>query len=194
MSILRRTGVKKIFGFVVIIFFMSWGLAFGDYSITFVSNDNSLNASATLITASNGPGPLTVTGGSITGTFGYATLYPGASGTGYTYSPAGVFIYDNQLSPGSSQPLTLYGLLFTTGTYGNADYKEINLWANSTAINDYSYVQWTQGTGYSDYTTPGLRGTSRVTPASSTVPVPGAILLFAPGLAGIALLRKRNKE
>lgn len=188
--------MKKIFGLVLVVFFMSWGQAFADYSysLTFISNDNSLNASATVFTASNGPGPLTVTGGFIEGSFGYATLYPGASGTGYTYSPAGVFIYDNQLSPGSSQPLTLYGLLFTTGTPGNSDYKEINLWANSTAKNDYSYVQWTQATGYSDYNSPGLRGTSDVAPTPSTVPIPGAILLFAPGLAGIALLRRRNKE
>ena len=188
--------MKKIFGFVFIMFFMSWGQAFADYSypITFISNDGSLNASVTVTTASDGSGPLTVTGGFITGSFGYATLYAGASGTGYTYSPAGVFIYDNQLSPGSSQPLTLYGLLFTTGTLGNSDYKEINLWANSTAQNDYSLVQWTQAAGYSDYTSPDLRGTSDVGPASSTVPIPGAILLFAPGLAGIALLRKRNKE
>jgi hypothetical protein len=188
--------MKRVFGFVVIVFFMTWGQAFADYSysLAFISNDQSLNASATVTTASNGPGPLTVTGGFITGSFGYATLFPGASGTGYSYSPAGVFIYDNQLFPGSSQPLTLYGLLFTTGTLGNSDYKEINLWANSTANNDYSYVKWTQATGYSDYTSPNLRGTSDVTPAASAVPIPGAILLFAPGLAGIALLRRRNKE
>ena len=188
--------MKKVFCFVVIMFFMSWSQAFADfsYSLTFLSNDKSLHADATLITTSNGTGPLKVTGGSITGSFGYATLYPGASGTGYTYSPAGVFIYDNQLYPGSSQPLTLYGLLFTTGTRGNADYKEINLWGNSAAKNDYSLVQWTQTTGYSDYTSPNLRGTSDITPAASTVPIPGAILLFAPGLAGIALLRRRNKE
>jgi len=181
--------MKRIFGLVVVMFFMTWGQAFADYSysLSFLSNDKSINASATVTTASNGPGPLLVTGGFITGSFGYATLYPGASGTGYTYSPAGVFIYDNQLSPGSSQPLTLYGLLFTTGNISDYDYKEINLWSNSTAANDFSYVQWTQAKGYSDYTSPNLRGTT-------TVPIPGAILLFAPGLAGIALQRRRNKQ
>ena len=186
--------MKKLFGFVAIMLLMSWSQAFADYTITFTSNDNSLNATATLITTTNGSGPLLVTGGYIKGSFGDATLYPGASGSGYTYSPAGVFIYDNQLSLGSSQPLTLYGLLFTTGTPGSSDYKEINLWSNSPAANDYSYVQWTQATGYSDYTSPDLRGTSGITPAPSAAPIPGAILLFAPGLAGIALLRRRNKQ
>jgi hypothetical protein len=185
--------MKRVFGLVMIMLFMSWSQAFADYSysVTFISNDKSLNASATLITASNGPGPLTVTGGFITGSFGNAALYPGA---GISYSPAGVFIYDNQLSPGSLQPLTLYGLLFTAGTLGSSDYKEINLWGNSTAKNDYSLVQWTQAAGYSDYTSLNLRGTSDVTPVPSTVPIPGAILLFAPGLVGIALLRRRNRE
>lgn len=187
--------MKRVFGFVVIMFFMSWSQSFADYSysLTFLSNDKTLNATATVFTASNGPGPLTVTGGFITGTFGDATLYPDAVSSGYLTSQSGRFLYDNQLSPGSSQPLTYYGLLFTAGTFGNSDYKEINLWANSTATNDYSYVQWTQATGYSDYNSPSLRGTSAVAPAPSTVPIPGAILLFAPGLAGIAFLRRRNK-
>ena len=55
-------------------------------------------------------------------------------------SPAGVFIYDNQLYPGSSQPsFTLYGLLFTTGTLGTSDYKEINLYSDGAAQNDYHW-------------------------------------------------------
>jgi hypothetical protein len=78
-------------------------------------------------------------------------------------------------------------LLFTTGTYGNPDYIEINLWGNSAAKDDYSLVRWTQAKGYSDYTSFDSKGTA-------TVPIPGAILLFAPGLAGIALLRRRNKQ
>jgi hypothetical protein len=78
-------------------------------------------------------------------------------------------------------------LLFTAGTKGTSDYKEINLWGNSAAKNDYSLVQWTQKTGYSDYTSLNSKGTA-------TVPIPGAILLFAPGLTGIALLRRRNKQ
>jgi hypothetical protein len=181
--------MKKIFGFVVLMFFMSWSQAFADYSysFSFISNDKLLYASGTLTTASSGAGPLTVTGGFITSSFGDATLYPYAVSSGYLTSPSGRFLYDNQLSPGSPQWLTLYGLLFTTGTYGNPDYKEINLWGNSAAKDDYSLVQWTQATGYSDYTSFDSKGTA-------TVPIPGAILLFAPGLAGIALLRRRNKQ
>jgi hypothetical protein len=74
--------MKKIFGFVVVMFFMSWSQAFADYSFSFISNDSSLNASGTLFTASNGAGPLTVTGGFITGSFGDATLYPDAAISG----------------------------------------------------------------------------------------------------------------
>jgi len=181
-------GMKKLFGFVVIVFFLSWSQAFADYSFNFTSNDGSINASGMLFTASNsGPGPLTVTGGYISGTFGNATLYPAAVSSGYLTSPGGAFWYDNQLYAGSSQPsFTLYGLLFTAGTFGTSDYKEINLWSNSTAQNDYTLMQWTQAGGYS-VDNPNTRGTA-------TVPIPGAVLLFAPGLAGIALLRRRNKQ
>jgi hypothetical protein len=181
--------MKKIFGFVVVMFFMSWSQAFADYSysFSFISNDKSLLASGTLYTASNGAGPLTVTGGFIDGSFGYATLYYAPVSSGYLTSPGGAFWYDNQLSPGSPQWLTLYGLLFTVGAKDDPGYKEINLWGNSAAKNDYSLVQWTSATGYSDYTSFSSKGTA-------TVPIPGAILLFAPGLAGIALLRRRNKQ
>jgi hypothetical protein len=180
--------MKKVFGFVVIMFFMSWSQAFADYSFTFTSNDGSINAFGTLFTATNnGPGPLTVTGGFITGTFGDATLYPAAASSGYLTSPGGAFWYDNQLYPGSSQPsFTWYGLLFTAGVLNTSNYKEINLWSNSAAPNDYTLMQWTQADGYS-VDNSNTRGTA-------TVPIPGAILLFAPGLAGIAFLRRRNKE
>jgi hypothetical protein len=182
-------GMKRLFGFVFIVFFLSWGQAFADYSFTFTSNDGSINASGMLFTASNsGPGPVTVTGGYISGTYGNATIYPAAVTSGYLTSPGGAFWYDNQLYPGtSSQPsFTWYGLLFTTGTFGTSDYKEINLWSNSAAQNDYTLMQWTQAGGYSVDNT-DTRGTA-------TVPIPGAVLLFAPGLAGIALLRRRNKQ
>ena len=183
--------MKKIFGFVVIMFFMSWSQAFADYSFhfSFTSNNGLVNASGTVFTASNGPGPLTVTGGFITGTWGTANLFDGGAVPpgGYLTSRSGAFWYDNQLYLGSSQPsFTLYGLLFTAGTYGNSDYKEINLWSNSAEKNDYSLVQWTPDKGYSDLSSDS-RGTA-------TVPIPGAILLFAPGLAGIALLRRRNQQ
>jgi hypothetical protein len=180
--------MKRVFGFVAIMFFMTWGQAFADYYFTFTSNNGSLNASGTLFTASNGPGPLTVTGGFISGSFGNATLYPAAISSGYRTSLGGAFWYDNQLYPGSSQPsITLYGLLLTAGTLANSNYKEINLYSDGAAQNDYRLVQWTQNTGYSDYSSSNAKGTS-------TVPIPGAILLFTPGLAGIALLRRRNKE
>jgi hypothetical protein len=79
-------------------------------------------------------------------------------------------------------------LLFTTGTIDNpSTYKEINLYADGPEQNDYRLVEWTQDGGYSDYLSSSAQGTA-------TVPIPGAVLLFAPGLAGIALLRRRNKQ
>jgi hypothetical protein len=39
----------------------------------------------------------------------------------------------------------------------------------------------------------GLGGANSIAIASSTVPVPPAIFLFAPGLAGLAAMRRRFK-
>jgi hypothetical protein len=178
--------MKKVFFLVVIMFFMSWTQAFADYTFSYISNDGSIGTTGTLITATNGPGPLTVTGGSMTGSFGTVNLLLADPTLTYTTSPSGQFWYDNQLSPGSLPMLTQYGLLFA-GTLAGTGYTEINLWGNTAALNDYTYMTWTTaaGTWSSD-----LRGTFTVAP----VPIPGALLLFAPGLAGLAILRKRLKK
>lgn len=168
---------------MVTLFFMYCNQAFADYSFSIAANDGSVNVSGTLILSSDGPGPVTVTGGSL----GTASLYNDGSplpASGYKTSPGGAFWYNNLLYPGSTPMLDVYGLLFTVGTYGNSDYKEINIWGNSSASNDYSYVEWTPNVGY---TSLDLKGTFTAAP----VPIPSAAWLFGAGLIGLIGVRRR---
>jgi hypothetical protein len=164
----------------IVLVFISWSQASADYMFSYVSNDTTVNISGILNTASNGPGPLQVTGGS----FGIFTLLPGVSN-----SPAGVFSYDNQLSPGSAPMLTTNGLLFTVDTLGNPGYKEINIWGNSAAVNDYTYMEWTAAAGY----TADLRGTFSVEEAqTNSVAEPSTMLLLGFGVIGLGVAARRK--
>jgi hypothetical protein len=175
--------MKKVLWLVVTLFFMNCSQAFADYSFSILTNDASVNVSGTLITSSTGPGPLTVTGGSL----GTASLFSDESplpASGFWTSPSGKFWYNNLLYPGSTQMLDIYGLLFTQGTYGNPDYKEINIWGNSSASNDYSYVEWTPNGGY---TSLDLKGTYTAAP----VPIPATAWLLGSCLVGLVGVRRK---
>lgn len=166
--------MKKVLFLVVALSLICLSQANADYSFSYVSNDASVNISGMLLTPSNGAGPLTVTGGY----FGAATLIAGSG-----LSPLGAFVYDNQLSPGSLQKLTSNGLLFAvTG-------KEINIYGNSAAANDYTYMEWSGSAYPSGAFTPDLRGTFTV----NAVPIPAAIWLFGAGLVGLVGVRRRFK-
>jgi hypothetical protein len=176
--------MKKIFLIVIIMFLMNYSQAFANYSFSFINNDTNTNVSGTLFTATNGPGPLIVTGGFMTGSLGDATIFVGNGSGLQQTSPLGAFWYDNVLYPGSSPMLNTNGLLFVS-----ANGVEINIWGN-TSTTDYSFYTYAPGVGYSIYST-NLTGTSTSTFAASTVPIPGALLLFAPGLVGMALMKRR---
>jgi hypothetical protein len=198
--------MKKIFWFAVALFFMGWSQAFADYTFTYTSNDSSVRAYGILDTSTNGPGPLTVTGGfiTITGT-GLAAagltpvagvpLFPNPGGSNVSTSPAGAYYYDNQLSPtgSSSHILDYWGLLFKNGS------TEINLYnlfgagsgsSNSAAATSYQLLEF-PSTGYNNWNTFTLTNTG--TFAVSAVSVPPSLLLLAPCLLGLVGLRKRLK-
>ena len=82
-------------------------------------------------------GSLTVTAGSDAGTY---PLYPG--GPGITTSPDNAFQYDDLVTPLSSPPLDVEGLLFRNA----ATSFEINIWGNTPG--NYSYYNFTPGPGY----------------------------------------------
>jgi hypothetical protein len=177
--------MKKRACLAVALFFMSLSPAFADfYNFSYV--DGTFNVSGTLL-VSREAGLFTVTGG----TMGDAALYTGAgavpAGAYYT-SPAGAFWYDNMLSPGSTPAISYWGLLFTQGAAGGADYKEINIWGNNGA-NDYSYDEWAGGS----YSNAFNNGTFTVTEASS-VPEPPAVVLVGFGLLCLAVFARTVKK
>jgi hypothetical protein len=83
-------------------------------------------ASGQLVATNNGNNIFTVFSGFYDGTaggvLGTYTLYPNPTPPGSTTSPAGAFIYDDQLLPSADPKLNNSGLLFTSGT------TEVNLW------------------------------------------------------------------
>jgi hypothetical protein len=60
--------MKRLLFLMAILSCFVWGEARADYSFTFMSNDDTYGVTGTLLTPSNGSGPLTVSGGSVVGT------------------------------------------------------------------------------------------------------------------------------
>jgi hypothetical protein len=95
-------------------------------------------------------------------------------GTSASISPAGYFIYDNQLSPSSPAMLNTYGLLFGAGG------TEINIWGNG-ANNPYTF--------YARNGSAILSSDGGLTIAS--VPAPAGVELAALGLGAVCAVRRR---
>ncbi len=154
--------------------------AYADYSFSFISNDGTYGVQGALITPSNGNGPLTVSGGFVTGD---GTLNNGVS---YSLLPAGdihavggdVLTSDNVLTPGSNIVLDGDGLVFKS----NNNPVWINIWGNQS---DYTYFQSGPTSWYAN-----VNGTANVTPT----PIPAAALLFGSGLMGLMGIRRQMKN
>jgi len=182
--------MKRLLFLTVTLTFFSWSEAYASYSFNFVNG--TYGVEGTLITPSNGNGPLTVSGGSVTGT--------GTSNNGVIYSlvpaptppsnsirPFGAtdLIFNNQLSPGSNPVLDGGGLVFEA----NGGLSYLNIWGNGPS--SYTLFQL----GYNTITKaeiygPAVNGTVNV----SAVPIPAAVWLLGSGLIGLAGIRKRQRK
>ncbi len=164
--------------------------AYADYSFNFMSNDGTYGVQGTLITSSNGNGPLIVSGGTVTG--------DGTSNNGISYSlvpavtggsirPFGAtdLIFDNQLTPGSNPVLDGNGLVFESA---NA-LSYLNIWGNGPS----SYTLFQLGyntTTQSEIYGPQVNGTATAT----ATPIPAAAWLLGSGFMGLVGIRRKMKN
>ncbi len=164
---------------VFVLFFMSIGHAFADYSFLYTSPDNGgFIVSGTLQTipeAGASDGTLIAIGGSLIYALVTASLYTGKGSISFDVtqftSPSGAFWYDNRLNPDSTPMLTNPGLLFTIGQNGQPGYEEINIFGNS-GPNDYSFYEYTVLKAATSTYTITARSPSRIPLRRSPFPLP----------------------
>ncbi|HME42731.1 MAG TPA: hypothetical protein VKF36_06570 [Syntrophorhabdales bacterium] len=195
---------------MVTLAFIGSTVAYADYSFTFTSNDGSYNVTGTLTTPSNGNGPLTVLGGSVTGTgtsnggIAYSVIVNPIAPSVTSIRPYSALpgngtdlIFDNQLTPGSDPFLDGNGLvlqannsfLASNGSSYSSSY--LNIWGNGPG----SYTVFALGydnTNQKELYGPQLNGTANISPiAGAPVPIPAAIYLFGSGMVGLVGLKRK---
>ncbi len=185
--------MKKIGCLFLAFFFMSLSQAFADY-YTFQYVDGTFSASGTLQTApaTDGSGYLSVTQGTLSAAGLTATLY-NLAGTlpigSSTYSPSGAFLYDNRLSPSSTDSVLSSGGLLFKAILADGSSGEVNIWGNGGANNYSLYLGMSAGNYPLQY-----NGGAFTLSKTCPVPVPPAALLLGCGLFGLVGLRKRLKK
>jgi len=201
--------VKKILFLLVLLACIGGSQAYADYSFSFMSNNGQYGFTGTLYTASNGNGPLLVTGASLTGDgssnngTSYALLAPGLTAQNSDGAGANLSGADNLLSPGSTPVFNpadpTNGMIFvqTTNLPNNAlvvngsvnsstnNVPAIGIWADNS--NNYEYWQSYSSTGSGT-------GTVTLTQVVTATPLPAAAYLFGSGLMGLVGIRRKMKN
>jgi len=168
----------------------SVGVGWNDYAAGFVWNTTASFASADLYLAAQGsPGALSVSlfsdAGGAPGTLLSSLVGPTNPGAAGSYAYSGT----TPLSMGNT-----YWIVASTGTYD--DSVNMYLWYVGT-VGDPNYVNtmWRRPPdGYVDWATSGIVQPAAFQVNASAVPLPAALLLFGPGLAGLAAITRRLKK
>ena|SRR5208337_2544107 len=184
--------MKRLLFLVVLLICISGSEAFADYSFNFISNDGTYGVQGTLITPSNGNGPLIVSGGSVIGdgtannnaSYSLVPAVPGGSIRPFAGLPGDGtdLIFDNQLTPGSNPVLDGNGLVFYSANINSY----LNIWGNGPS----SYTLFQLGyntTALSEIYGPQVNGTVTAT----ATPIPAAAYLLGSGLMGLVGIRRK---
>lgn len=195
--------MKKLLFLMAAFVCVSFGQAYADYSLSFMSSNGQYGFTGTLYTASNGNGPLLATGASLTGDgalnsgISYALLAPFLTAQNSDGAGANLSYTDNLLSPGSNPVFnpadSANGLILVQSTgLSNVVNGSVNsstnmvpaIWIYATGQDTYAYWQSYASTGSGS-------ATSTLTPVATATPIPAAAWLLGSGLMGLVGIRKK---
>jgi hypothetical protein len=148
MQTLRRfqATLARSAGLAALTLVLAWPVQASADTFTFSATDSGSGTFSygVLDVSNNGNGTYTATGGYLivlSGPIaGAYELFPNPSPPGTFFSPSGVFLVDNQLYPGQSPTLDVFGLLFTGGGL------EINIWNDGGGV-PYTYFAFDTSKG-----------------------------------------------
>jgi hypothetical protein len=133
-------------GLAALTLVLIWPVRASAQTFTFSATDSASGTYSygVLDVSNNGNGTYTATGGylivlsgPIAGTY---ALFPNPNPPGTALSPSGAFIFNDQLYPGQSPTLDVFGLLFTGGGL------EINIWNDGGGV-PYTYFAFNTNNG-----------------------------------------------
>ena len=198
--------MKKLLFLVATLVCMSWGQANADYSFSFMSNNGDYGFTGTFYTASNGNGPLLVTGASLTGDgslnngISYALLAPQLTAQNSDGAGANLSGCDNLIYPGSNPIFNpadpsigmilvqsaglLNNPIVVNGSVGSSTNKVPAIWIYATGTDAYAYWQSYLSTG---------SGSATASLTATPTPIPAAAWFLGSGLMGLFGFRRKEK-